>query len=145
METDHAPELLLLLSPHDLRTHLLVGNVIGIGTGFCILVQMGIVLFSGIAEQGQPIIKDRGWGYDLAAAVIPQDAEVAEMPVLIVNQRVKHQHTAKLLGKLCPQLVIVVKTGGNTSRAHNAPDGDICRVDVGKQPALRGRNAFPVL
>ena len=77
--------------------------------------------------------------------VIPQDAEVSKVAVLIVDQGVKHQHTADLLGKLRPQLVVVGKAGGNAPGSDNAPDGDIGCVDVGKQGTLRGGNAFPVL
>ena len=106
---------------------------------------MGIVLFPGIAEQGQPVVKNGGWRDDLPAVVIPQDAEVAKVPILVVDQRVKYQHTAKLLGKLCSQLVIPGKASGNSPGSDNAPDRDIGRVDIGKQLALRGRNAFPVL
>src|SRR5699024_618227 len=82
---------------------------------------------------------------NVAAVVIPQDAEVSKVAVLIVDQGVKHQHTADLLGKLRPQLVVVGKAGGNAPGSDNAPDGDIGRVDVGKQGALRSGNAFPVL
>ena len=61
-EADHPPKLLFLLGSHDLRAHLLIGDVVGVRTGFRILVQMGIILFPGIAEQGQPIVKNGGRG-----------------------------------------------------------------------------------
>ena len=107
-EPDHAAKLLFLLWPHDLRTHFLIGDVVGIRTGFCILVQVRILFLAGIAEQGQPVVKNGDRRDDVAA----------------VNQSVKHQHTADLLGKLRPQLVIVGKAGGNafpvSSPGHNA-------------------------
>ena len=74
-EPDHAAKLLFLLWPHDLCTHFLIGDVVGVRTGFCILVQIRIIFLTGIAEQGQPIVKNGGGRNNVAAVVIPQDAK----------------------------------------------------------------------
>ena len=87
-EADHPPKLLFLSGPHDLRAHLLIGDVVGVRTGFCILVQIRIIFLTGIAEQGQPIVKNGGGRNNVAAVVIPQDAKVSKVAVLIVNQSV---------------------------------------------------------
>ena len=144
-EPDHAAELLCLLWPHVLRAHLLIGDVVGVRTGFGVLVQVRIIFLAGIAKQGQPVVKNGGGRKDAAAVVIPQDAKVSKVAVLLLDQSVKNQHTADLLRKQRARLGIVSKAGGNAPGSDNAPDGDIGRIDVGKQGACRAGNAFTAL
>ena len=95
-------------------------------------------------HQGQAIIKNGCWGDDLAGVVVPQQAEVAEVSVLVVDQGVKHQHAAKLFPKLIAQGIIVVKAGLDAACPYNAANGDKRRVDAGKQPAFGSGNALPI-
>ena len=58
------------------------------------------------------------WQVEAFVALEPESehtvgAEISKVAVLVVNQGIKHQHTADLPGKLRPQLVIVGKAGGN--------------------------------
>lgn len=138
------PELFFLSASHNFCAYLLIGDVIRIRAAFGVLIQMGIVLFHGIAEQGQPVVKNGGWRDNLTAVVVPQDTEISKVPIFVVDERVEYQHTAKLFGKRRSQFIVIGKTSCDSSGAHNAPDGNIGRIDIGKQGAFRSGNALPV-
>ena len=128
-EPEHTVKLLFLFWAHGLRTHFLIGDVVGGRTGLSVFILIRIVFLAGIAEQRQSVVKNGGGRNDVAAVVIPQDAEVSKVAVLVVNQGIKHQHAADFPRKLQPQLVIVGKASGNAPTSGNVPDGDIgpCR------------------
>ena len=76
--------------------------------------------------------------------IVPQQAEVAEVSVLIVNQGIENQHTAKLLVELVAQGLVIIKAGFQRRLAENTPDRDERGINIRKQPALGSKDPFPV-
>src|SRR5699024_5677192 len=81
---------------------------------------------------------------DLTAVVVPQEAEIAEVPVLVVDQRIEHQHTAKLLGERLSQFIVIVKAGGDSAAFDQPPNGDVRGVYIGEQRAFGRGDSLPV-
>lgn len=144
-EADQTAELVALLRAHDLPADRLVGHAVGIGTGLGIFREVLVILGHSIVKQRQAVVKDRRRAKDLPAGIIPQNAEVAEVPILVVNHRVEHQHTFQLLGSLFADALIEIQTGLNAAAFHDPPDGDIGGVNIGEELALGGQNVLPVL
>ena len=143
-KTDHAPELFFLAASHDFCTDLFVWDVIRIGAGFRIFIEIFIILFSGIAEQGKSIVKNGSGSDDFTAVIIPQNTEIPEMPVFIVNQRIENQHAADLLRKCSAMFIVPVQAGGDSAGLDNASDGDIGGINVSKQCTFGSGDSFPV-
>ena len=66
------------------------------------------------------------------------------MSVLVVNQGVENQHTAKLLVELVAQGLVIIKAGFQRRLAENTPDRDERGINICEQPALGSKNTFPV-
>jgi len=64
--------------------------------------------------------------------------------VLIVNQGIENQHTAKLLVELVAQGLVIIKAGFQRRLAENTPDRDERGINFREQPALGGKDTFPV-
>lgn len=144
-EADQAAELVALLRAHDLPADGLVGHAVGVGTGLGIFRKVPVILGHGVVEQRQAVVEDWRRAEDLPAAIVSQDAEIAEMPILVVDHRVEHQHAFQLLGSLLADPLIEIQTGLNAAAFHDPPDGDIGGVDIGEELALGGQNILPVL
>lgn len=84
-----------------------VGRSAGLGVG----VQVLEILRHGEVEQGHPVVKHRRCAGDLPGVVVPQDAEVAEVPVLIVDHSIEHQHTPDLLIGFRSKLPVILQAG----------------------------------
>ena len=124
LEVHHSPQLRLLLCTHYLFTHILIGNAVGIGMGLCIRTQVFEIIRHCIVEQRQAVIEDGCRGDNFARVIVPQQAEVAEVSVLIVNQGIENQHTAKLLVELVAQGLVIIKAGFQRRLAEKTPDRD---------------------
>ena len=66
------------------------------------------------------------------------------MSVLIVDQGIENQHTAKLLVELVAQGFVIIKAGFQCRLAENTPDRNKRRVYIRKELALGGKDTFPV-
>ena len=124
LEVHHSPQLRLLLCTHYLFTHILIGNAVGIGMGLCIRTQVFEIIRHCIVEQQQAVIEDGRRGDNFARMIVPQQAEVAEVSVLIVNQGIENQHTAKLLVELVAQGLVIIKAGFQRRLAEKTPNRD---------------------
>ena len=144
LEVHHSPQLRFLLCTHYLFTHILIGNAVGIGTGLCIRTQVLEIIRHCVVEQRQAVIEDGCRGDNFARVIVPQQAEVAEVSVLVVNQGIENQHTAKLLVELVAQGLVIIKAGFQRRLAENTPDRDERGINIRKQPALGSKNTFPV-
>ena len=76
--------------------------------------------------------------------VVPQDAEVSEMSVLIIDHRIEHQHTLDLLIGFRSKLPVILQAGFQATLPHNATDRDIGGVNIREQLAAGGQDALPV-
>ena len=114
LEPDHTAKLGLLDRPHHSMANFLVGHLIWrrphFGVGFKVGETVKVVL-ARKGHQRQAVVKNGGRGDDLACMVVPKQAKVSKVSVLVINQRVKYQHTPQLLSKLPAQSVVVVKAG----------------------------------
>lgn len=144
-EADQSAELIALPGAHHLAADGFVGDAVGVGAGLCVVVQMGIVLRHGEIEQGDAVVEDRRGTDDLAGAVVPQHAEVAKVPVLVIDDRVEHQHAFQLLGGLFADPGIVFQAPLDAAGLHQMPDGDVGGVYVREQLALGSQDVLPVL
>ena len=106
-EADELSQLPGLDGSHDLLADTLKTDAVGRPTGLGIGVQILEILWHGEVEQGHPIVKHRRRAGDLHGVVVPQDAEVAEMSVLIIDHRIKHQHFVQCVDKLDSHLLVI--------------------------------------
>ena len=86
-----------------------------------------------MGEEGQAIVKNRGWGNQLSRVVIPQKPKVSKMPVLIIDHGVKDKHAAQLLIERLPLGLVVVDAGLQATVFDDSPNGDKGCVNVGEQ------------
>ena len=143
-EADQPADLHLLLGSHYLLADLLIGDTVGIGTGLCIFREIFEIVGHGKVEQGEPVIEDGCGGKNCSCVVVPQQPKVSEVPILVVDQGIEHQHTAKLLIEIVAQVFVVVKASFQRGLPDNPPDGDKRRVYIRKELALGGEDPFPV-
>lgn len=146
-KSNHPPQLRFLLRPHDPGTDLLKGDMVGVRPGLGIGRQSsrgGQIFLSRKTQQGKTVVKDGGWAGQLSRMVIPQEAKVPKMPILVVYEGVEHQHTAQLFPILRIQTVIIVETRLERPRLHKAGRRHIGRIHIGEQMAFGGSNALPV-
>lgn len=145
VKTDQTAKLITLLCAHDLTADIFKADTVGIGTGFCVLLQKLQIVRHGIVEQGEAIIKNRRGPDDFSCAIIPQDTEVPEMPILVVNHGVEHQHTSDFLCGLLADFLIIVQTSLNAVCFYQMADRDIRRINIREQLAFGRENIFPAL
>ena len=74
-----------------------------------------------------------------------QDTEVPEMPILVVNHGVEHQHTSDFLCGLLADFLIIVQTSLNAVCFYQMADRDIRRINIREQLAFGRENIFPAL
>ena len=123
-ETDHPAKLFLLLRSHDRRTDLLKGQTVGVCAHGGVFLQgrkIRQLIPACIRKQGESVIENGRWCNNLSGMVVPENAKVSEVTVLIVDQGVKHQHTAELFSEICSHAVIVVQTLLNRDIAADDP------------------------
>ena len=133
-----------MLGSHYLLADLLIGDTVGIGTGLCIFREIFEIVGHGKVEQGEPVIEDGRGGKNCSCVVVSQQPKVFEVPILVVDQGIENQHTAKLLIEIVAQVFVVVKASFQRGLPDNPPDGDKRRVYIRKELALGGEDPFPV-
>ena len=102
LEADQTPELPCLYGTQDLTANIFKTDTVCRASCLCIGIQILKIIRHGKIEQGQTVIKNGSCSDHFAAVVIPQDTEVAKVPVLVVNNSIEHQHAPDLLSARPP-------------------------------------------
>lgn len=91
-KTDQSSELRHLLFSHDLTDNAFKRNTIGGGSCLCIRWQIFKIIWHGKVEKGKTVVKNRGRTENLSGMVVAQNAEIAEVSILVIDHGVKYQH-----------------------------------------------------
>ena len=97
---------------------LLIGNAIWVDARFSVFADIIEILRHSFAEQRAPVIKDRCGGNDFSGMIITHNAEVAVMPIVIVNHRIKNEHILKFFKRLLADGFIKIETSRYTAVFH---------------------------
>ena len=144
-EAHHLAKLRLLPCAHHLFADLLIGNPVRVGTGFSVFFQPFEIIGHSEIEQRQSVVENGGGGDNLPGVVIPENAEVPEMSVLIIDEGVENKHTAKLLIEIITQSFVVIQTAFQRDFFQDTANGNKGNIDVRKEFTLGGEDTFPIL
>lgn len=96
-EADHFAQLFLLAGGDELPDHVFKGNAGGGQAGFGVGGQVVKIIGHAVVEQGQAIIEDRGQRIGPVGVVIHHHAEIAEVTILVIDDRIEDEHIHKLV------------------------------------------------
>ena len=143
-KADQAAELVALLRAHDLPADRLIGDAVGIGARPGIFLKVLDIVGHSVVEEGQAVIKDRCRAEDLPGMVIAQDTEIAEMPVLVIDHRIEHQHAFQFLSGFLANALIEIQASLYPTASHDPAYGNIGSIYIGEESALGGEDILPV-
>lgn len=107
------------------------------------LFRAGHELGPGKVEQGIAMVEERSRGDDPVRGVVDQEAEVAEVPVGIVDDGVEHDHIPQGLEVFRTQFLIKRLHGPEAAMGHQASHGHEGHIPAGEQLAGRAKLALP--
>lgn len=145
-ECQKVPQLFPVPIVHHGARHV---HIILIGTreqGIGVLLELfraGHEFGPGEVEQGIAMVEERCRGNDLVRGVIDQEAEVAEVPVGIVDDGVEHDHIPQGLEVFRAHFIIKRLHGTETAVGHQASHGHERHIPAGEQLAGRAKLALP--
>ena len=115
----------------------------GVGI-FLQLFRAGHVFCPGEVEQGIAVVEQRSRGDDPIGSVVDQKAEIAEVPVGIVYNGIKHDHIPQGLEILRALLLVERPHGVKSAMRHQASDGHKGDILAGKQVAGGAKLTLPL-
>lgn len=115
----------------------------GIGV-FLELFRAGHELGPGKVEKGIAVVEERSWGNDLVRGVVDQEAEVAEVPVGVVDDGIEHDHIPQGLEVFRAHFLIKRLHGSEAAVGHQASHGHEGNIPADEKLAGRAKLALPL-
>ena len=113
-------------------------------TALCVSFQIGEVICHGKVEKRQPVVKNRSKSVWLIGLVFHHQTEVVQMPVGVVNQRIKDHHIAECIEIIFAKIPQIFGDLPDAFSLAEPPHRNKGVVNIGKEFAHATKAAFPL-